>query len=345
MKAEPVALTRELPGRTSPFLVAEVRPQVSGIVEELLFTEGGMVEAGQPLYQLEDTTYLADVASAEASLARAEAALKLARLNADRSAELAKADAISRQENENAIAALHLAEADVGVARAEVENKGVYLGYSRIVSPISGYIGRSSITKGALVTANQSAPLATVQQLDPIYVDVTQSSRELLQLRRELAAGTLHRADGTPVTILLEDGAKYQHEGRVAFSEVTVDPTTGSFLLRVVVPNPDNLLLPGMYLRAIIGTGTRDKAILAPQAGVARGPSGGTSAFVVDENGVVEQRAVQVSRTVGNKWLVDGGLQPGDRVVIGGLQKIQPGMTVEAAEANSSAPEAPAPAR
>jgi membrane fusion protein (multidrug efflux system) len=333
-----VTLTRELPGRTSPFLVAEVRPQVTGIVQRRLFTEGGKVQAGDELYQLDDATYRANHQSAEASLARAQAALELARLNATRSAALAKADAVSRQENENATAALRQAEAEVGVAEANVAGAGVVLGYTKIVSPISGRIGKSSVTRGALVTANQDAPLATVQQLDPIYVDVTQSSREWLELRQDLAAGSLQRPDAMPVTIILEDGTPYKHQGKLASTEVTVDPTTGSFGLRVVVPNPDQILLPGMYVRAIVGLGVRQQALLVPQPGIARDPRGNATAMVVNAEGKAELRQVRVSRTLGSSWLVESGLAAGDRVIVEGLQKISPGVPVQPVDAR------PAPA-
>lgn len=338
-----VTLTRELPGRTSPFLVAEVRPQVTGIVQRRLFTEGGKVQAGDELYQLDDATYRANHQSAEASLARAQAALELARLNATRSAALAKADAVSRQENENATAALRQAEAEVGVAEANVAGAGVVLGYTKIVSPISGRIGKSSVTRGALVTANQDAPLATVQQLDPIYVDVTQSSREWLELRQDLAAGSLQRPDAMPVTIILEDGTPYKHQGKLASTEVTVDPTTGSFGLRVVVPNPDQILLPGMYVRAIVGLGVRQQALLVPQPGIARDPRGNATAMVVNAEGKAELRQVRVSRTLGSSWLVESGLAAGDRVIVEGLQKISPGIPVQPVDARP-APASAAPA-
>lgn len=334
LKAEPVTLTRELPARINPYLIAEVRPQVSGIIEKRLFTEGGEVKAGQGLYQLDDSTYQAQFASAKASLARAEATLNSARLNATRSAGLAKVDAVSQQDYENATAALLQAEADVKLAQASVRSSGIQLGYARIIAPISGRIGKSSVTQGALVTANQAEALATVQQLDPVYVDATASSSELLALRRELAAGTLTSAVRTvPVTIVLEDGARYSHGGKLTFADVTVDPTTGTFLLRVLAPNPDHLLLPGMYVRAVFSIGTREDGVLVPQQAIARDPKGHTTALVVGKDGKVELRQVQVSRTVGDKWLVDSGLGAGDRVIVEGLQKVRPGSPVQATEA------------
>ena len=340
-----VTLTRELPGRTSAFLVAEVRPQVSGIIKQRLFTEGGNVKAGEPLYQLDDATYQADYATAKAELDRAQAALNTAQLNARRSAELIAQNLISRQDNDNAMAALQQAQADVAAAEATLRRAGVVLGYARVVSPISGRIGKSSVTQGALVTANQDAPLATVQQLDPIYVDVMQSSAELLELRKQLTASNVQDARDQPVTILLEDGTRYGHDGRLAFSEVTVDPGTGSYGIRVVVPNPDNLLLPGMYVRAIVSGSTREGALLVPQQAIARDPRGNPMAMVVGKDDKVEQRAVQVSRTVGDKWLVDGGLAAGDRVIVEGLQKIRPGAPVQATEAGAQPPAAAAPSQ
>lgn len=328
-----VTLTRELPGRTSAFLVAEVRPQVDGIVKQRLYDEGSVVTAGQPLYQLDDAAYRADYASAEAALARARATLGTARLNAKRSAELVAINAVSRQEDENAAAELALAEADVAAAEAALQRTGVTLGYARITAPIGGRIGKSTVTQGALVTANQSAPLATVQQIDPIYVDLTQSSAELLALREALTAGRVESAENLPVAILLEDGTRHAHDGKLAFVDVSVDPTTGSYLLRVVVPNPEHLLLPGMYVRAVVGRGIRPDALLVPQQGVARDPKGHTTAMVVAANGTVEARAIEVSQAVGDQWLVEGGLVAGDRVIIAGLQKIRPGSPVVPTEA------------
>ncbi|MBS0307429.1 MAG: efflux RND transporter periplasmic adaptor subunit [Proteobacteria bacterium] len=332
MHQEKVNLTRELPGRVNAFLLAEVRPQVNGIVKQRLFTEGAQVKAGQALYQLDDATYQANAASARATLARAQATLKASELNATRSDELVKIDAISRQDHENAIAAFALAKADVAAAQAAVQNANVTLAYARISSPITGRIGKSSVTPGALVTANQAAALTSVQQLDQMYVDLSQSSSELLQLRKELADGKLTQSGDVPVQIVLEDGSIYQHKGKLAFSDVSVDPSTGSYALRVTVPNPENILMPGMYVRAIIGSGVRDNAILVPQQGIARDPKGNTNAMLVNKEGKVEARPVKVSRTVGDKWLVEDGLADGDRVIVAGLQKIRPGAPVKAVE-------------
>lgn len=332
---ETVTLTRELPGRTAAYVIAEVRPQVSGIVKRRLFTEGANVTAGQVLYEIDDSTPRADLGSAKAALARARAAAELARLNAARASALAETDAVSRQDYESAVATHQQAQAEILAAEAAVARAEVTLSYTRVTSPIAGRIGKSSVTEGALVTANQAGALATVQQLAPIYVDVTQSSREWLELRRELDAGTLARTE-TPVTIMLEDGTRYAHPGKLEFTEVAVDPATGAIALRITVPNPDNLLLPGMYVRAVIGTAVREQAVLVPQQGIARDPRGNTTAMIVSAEGMVELRPVHVSRTIGDQWLVESGLAAGDRVIVQGLQKIRPGMPVKAVEATAA---------
>ncbi|MFZ1797836.1 MAG: efflux RND transporter periplasmic adaptor subunit [Dokdonella sp.] len=332
LKAGPVTLFRELPGRASPFRVAEVRPQVTGIIDKRLFTEGSQVKQGQALYQIDDASYRAAANSARAQLARAEASLTSARLRAKRIGELALIEAVSVQDNEDAIAALKLAEADVGAARADLDSANVILAYARISAPISGRIGKSSVTQGALVTANQTMPLATVHQLDPIYIDLTQSSAELLQLRRALDSGSLQGTSGLPVTILLEDGSEFSHKGTLEFAEVSVDPATGSFNLRVKVDNPQGLIMPGMYVRALLGSGLRENAILVPMQGITRDPKGKASAMVVDGEGKVAVHAVEVSTAIGDKWLVEDGLKAGDKVIVEGLQKIGPGMPVQFTE-------------
>lgn len=337
LKAEPVTLTRELAGRATGYQVAEVRPQVSGIVAQRLFTEGSLVKQGQPLYQLDDAAYRAQANSARAALARAEATASAARLAARRSSELVKSKVISVQDDESAQAAWKQAEADVGAARASLDAANVTLGYARITAPISGQIGKSSVTQGALVSAGQAAALATINQLDPIYIDVTQSSAELLQLRRELAAGRLEGASELPVDIVLEDGSTFAHKGKLEFSEVSVDPSTGSYGLRVRVENPDQVLMPGMFVRAVLGSGVRPNALLVPMQGIARDPKGNTTAMVVDGEGKVAVRPVTVSRTVGDKWLVEDGLKAGDKVIVEGLQKIGPGMPVQATEKGAEA--------
>jgi membrane fusion protein (multidrug efflux system) len=335
LQPQPVTLTRELPGRSTAYLVAEVRPQVNGIIARRLFAEGSLVQEGQPLYQLDDATYRADLNSAEANLARAQATLVTAELNAQRSSQLVKLDAVSKQDDENAAAALRQAQADVKAAQAAADRARVVLGYARITSPISGRTGKSMVTPGALVTANQEAALTTVQQFDPMYIDLTQSSAELLNLRKALARGALQVSRDLPVTILLEDGTHYEHPGKLAFSDVTVDPTTGSFGLRVVVPNPDYLLLPGMYVRAVVGDGERQDALLVPQQGITRDQKGQSVAMVVSQDDKVEARQVKVSRAIGDKWLVEDGLAAGDRVIVEGLQKIRPGAPVRATEAGA----------
>lgn len=341
---QPVSVTRELAGRTVPYVVAEVRPQVSGIVKQRAFTEGARVEAGALLYEIDDASYRADRDRASAALSRAEATLNSTRLQARRAAELAEKRLLSAQDNELAAAAYQQAQADVAAARAQLAAAEVTLGYARLVAPISGQIGKSSVTQGALVTANQAEPLATIQQLDPMYVDLAQSSAELLELRREVAAGTLEQSDGVPVTLLLEDGSTYAQQGRLQFADVTVDPGTGSYALRVLVPNPDGLLLPGMYVRAQVDMGQRPQGILAPQQAITRDPKGQAVAMVVNAEDVVEARVLGASRTLGDQWLVDGGLQAGERVIVEGLQKVRPGMRVRVMEAATSNPQPAAPA-
>ena len=344
LKPQSVLLTRELDGRARASQEAEVRPQATGIVQRLLFTEGGSVRAGQPLYQLDPTAFQADANSAQAAVARAQASLESAQLNARRSAELVKIDAISRQDNENAQATLRQAQADLRSAQAAVQAAGVPLGFTRVTAPISGRIGRSSVTRGALVTSAQATPLALIQQLDPIHVDVSQSSAELLALRRSLDAGDVQQADSIPVDITLEDGSKYPQQGRLSFAEATVDPATGAVAMRIVVPNPDQLLLPGMFVRAKVANAERRDAILAPQQGITRDPKGNASAMVVDAEGKVAAREVKVSRAIGDKWLVESGLAAGDKLIVEGLQKIRPGAPVQATEQGSAPPAAAKPA-
>lgn len=336
LKTETVPLTRELSGRAEASQLAEVRPQVSGIVQRLMFNEGGSVRAGQVLYQIDQTAFRADLGSAQASLAKAQAALATARLHAGRSAELVKIDAVSRQEDESAQAALRQAEADVNAARAAVQAANVPLGFTQVRAPISGRISHSSVTQGALVTAAQGTALATIQRLDPMYVQVSQSSSELLQLRREIEAGNVQAAGGVPVEILLEDGSVFPHTGELRFAEASVDATTGSVLLRIVVPNPQQLLLPGMYVRARVTNAERQNGILVPQQGISRDATGATTALVVNAENKVEPRPVVVSRTVGDKWLVESGLKAGERVVVAGFHKAMPGATVVPQEATAT---------
>ena len=327
-------LVNELPGRTSPYQIAEVRPQVTGIVQERLFEGGQQVEAGQPLYQLDDSLYKADVASARANLASAQATLKSTRLRAERFDKLLDMKAVSQQEYDEAQAALGETQAQVDAARAALQTARINLDYTTIKAPIDGRIGRSVVTPGALVTANQTEALATIRQLDPIYVDLTQSNQELRRLREALEAGRLQQVgeDKARVTLLLEDGSEFDQPGTLQFSEFAVEESTGSVTLRALFPNPDNDLLPGMFVRARLPQGERDDAILVPQKGVARDPSGQATAMVIGEDNKVEQRQVTPERTVGNRWLISDGLQAGDRLIVEGLQKIRPGAPVKPVE-------------
>ena len=327
-----VELTTELPGRTSAFRVAEIRPQVSGIVQKRLFQEGADVKAGQLLYQIDSAPFQVAHESARASLAKAQANLPTLKLKAERYRELLAEDAVSRQDYDDAAASVEQSRAEVEYWKAAVEAARINLGYTRVAAPISGRIGKSSITDGALVTAYQPAPLAVIQQLDPIYVDVSQSSAELLRLRRNLESGRLS-ADGESsrkVRLLLEDGTPYPQEGALQFRDVTVEPATGSFTVRIVTPNPRNLLLPGMFLRAVVQEGVMEQAILAPQQGVIRTPKGDPVAWVVDETGKVQQRPLVLHRTLGNSWLVASGLAAGDRVIVEGMLNVRPGASVKA---------------
>ena len=330
VKPERVAVTTELPGRTSAYLIAEVRPQVSGIIQQRLFREGADVKAGDVLYQIDPATYQAAYDSARAALARAEANITSIRFRAERYKELVEIKAVSRQEYDDATAALKQAEAEIAAGKAAVEAARINLGYTRVTAPIGGRIGKSSVTVGALVTANQPVSLATIQQIDPVYVDVTQSSAVLLQLQRAMASGALRRdsANRARVRLLLEDGTPYPLEGTLQFQDVTVDPTTGSFIVRAIFPNPKRVLLPGMFVRAVLEEGVNEQAILVPQQGVSRDPKGNPLALIVDAEGKVQQRVLTVVRTIKDKWLVSDGLAPGDRVIVEGVQKVRPGMTV-----------------
>lgn len=327
-RAEPVALTTELSGRTSAVLVSEVRPQVSGIVQARLFQEGGQVRAGQALYQIDPATYRAAFNSANAGLAQAQAAHVAARLKAERYKDLVAINAVSRQENDDAQAAAQQAAANVQVQRAAVEQARINLGYTRVAAPISGRIGKSSVTPGALVTAGQPNALAVVQNLDRIYVDVTQSSADLLKLKRDMASGRVGAANTAQVSLILEDGSTYPLPGTLQFSDVTVDPGTGSVGLRAVFPNPQGALLPGMYVRARLSKGVATQGMLIPQAAVSRDPKGQATVFVVGAGNKAELRTLTVAQTVGDKWLVTGGLKFGDKVIVEGLQNLRPGADI-----------------
>jgi membrane fusion protein (multidrug efflux system) len=333
LKTQPVTLTRELPGRARAFLVAEVRPQVSGIIKRRLFVEGGHVKAGQPLYELEDAIYRAQHESAEASLLKAQATLHAAQRAAARSRELFGVNLVSAQDNEKAIATEAQAQADVALARAAVDSSSVNLAYAHIVAPISGRIGKSNVTQGALVTADQAQVLVSIQQLDPIYVEVNQSSSNWLTLKQASDAGRLRMDDsGATAKILLENGTVYDYDGKLQFTDVTVDPATGNCLLRIIVPNPKLLLLPGMYVRAVVEEGALSEAVLVPQQAVTRDPKGNASALVVGKEGRVESRFLHVSRAVGDQWLVEDGMVAGDRVIVEGVQKVEPGTSVQVLE-------------
>ncbi|MCC7202377.1 MAG: efflux RND transporter periplasmic adaptor subunit [Nitrospirae bacterium] len=339
IKPQKVILTTELPGRTSAFLVAEVRPQVSGIIQKRMFAEGSDVEAGAVLYQIDPAMYQAAHNSARAALARAEANLVPARLKAERYKELITNHAVSQQDYDDANAALQQAEADVASAHASVETARINLTYTRVTAPISGRIGRSSVTDGALVTANQPAALATIQQLSSMYVDVTQSSSEMLRLRQSLDSGILKGggASQARVRLMLEDGSIYPLPGTLKFSEVTVDQSTGSLTLRAVFPNPKQLLLPGMFVRAVLEEGVSERAILVPQRGVTRNQAGNAMVMVVGNEEKVEPRIIKVVRTVGDNWLVSEGLKAGDRVILEGIQKARPGVPVKVVAFGGSA--------
>jgi membrane fusion protein (multidrug efflux system) len=366
-----ILLTSELPGRTAAFLVAEIRPQVNGLIQKRFFTEGSQVKAGGLLYQIDPAPYQAaydnaaanrvsmqqgaeraraGLAASVAALKRHEAVLKLARTNRDRYEKLLKKDAVSAMERDQSVADVDVADAALRVAEAQVdsdresvqvaeaaikqaeaamETARINLGYTKLTAPITGRIGRSNVTEGAIVTAYQPLALATIQQFDPIYVDVPQSTVELNRLKRALANGRLKENGTDRVKIVLEDGTAYPLEGSLKFRDVTVDPTTGSVILRIVVPNPDGTLLPNMFVRAIIEEGVRDQAILVPQQAVSRDPKGNPLTLVVDREGKVEQRGVTTERAIGDRWLVSAGLAPGERVIVEGVQRVRPGMSVK----------------
>jgi membrane fusion protein (multidrug efflux system) len=328
LQPQPVSIQTILPGRTAAYRVAEVRPQVGGVLQEKLFREGETVTAGQPLFQIDPATYRAALASAEAGLARAEATLASARLTASRHRSLVTQNAVSRQDFDNSVAAQKQAEADVASARAAVDLARINLDRTRLVSPIDGRTGRSMLTEGALVTADQPNALLTVTQLDPIFVDVTQPSATLLRLRRDFEEGRLQRSTETEaqVRLILEDGTEYSHPGRLQFSEVTVDSGTGSVTMRAVFPNPDGILMPGMFVRERLEAGVSQNALLVPQQAVTRNPRGEATTLVVKEDGSVQQRTIVASRTIGTKWLVTGGVEAGDRIIVEGVQRVRDGV-------------------
>ncbi|SFU77792.1 efflux RND transporter periplasmic adaptor subunit [Pseudoduganella namucuonensis] len=340
-----LAVTTELPGRTAAYQVAEVRPQVGGLIQKRLFAEGGDVKAGAQLYQIDAATYQAAHNSAKAALAKARANLMAAGPKVARYKELVAIEGVSRQEYDDAVAGAEQAKAEVEAAAAAVETARINLDYTRVAAPISGRISRSNVTPGALVTAGQATAMTTVQQLDPIYVDVTQSSTDLLRLKRDMEDGSLKRGGGQArVTLVLADGSRYAQPGKLQFADVTVDPGTGNVVLRAIFPNPRHDLLPGMFVRAIVESGVDERAILVPQQGVTRNPKGEATALVLNRQGKVEQRALVTGATVGDQWLVKSGLSAGDRVIVEGVQKVQPGASALAARTPAE-PAAPAPAR
>ena len=323
-----VTLTTELPGRTSPYRIADVRPQVNGVIQKRMFVEGNDVQAGQQLYQIDPALYQAAYDSALAMLAHANAEMASAKALSDRYKALGDTNAVSKQDADNAIAAELQAQADVESGQAAVETAHINLVYTKVLSPITGRTG-ISVTEGALVTANQTASLVTVQQLDPIYVDIPQSTALLLRLRRELAGGQIKGSgeNQAPVTLTLEDGSSYDQTGQLQFAETTVDQSTGSVTMRAIFPNPQKLLLPGLFVTAHLEEGVSENAILVPQQGVTHNAKGEPTALIVTPDNKVELRVIKTDRAIRDKWLVTDGLHAGDRVIVDGLQKVQPGAT------------------
>jgi len=334
LQPQQVSVTTELPGRTTAFLTADVRPQVNGLITKRIFIEGADVKAGEQLYQIDPAIYQATYDSAVATLAHNQAALASARAKSARYKPLAAAQAVSRQDYDDAVAATAEAVADIGTAQASIEQAKINLVYTKVTAPISGRIGRSSVTPGALVTANQTTVLATVTQLDPIYVDLNQPATTLLRLRQELATGKLQKVgpNQAKIELILEDGSKYPVPGTLQFSEVTVDQGTGTVLLRAIFPNPDHMLLPGLFVRAELVEGVNDNVLLVPAQAVSRNTHGDPTVLVVDKDNKAVLKIVQTSRIVGNKWVVTGGLVAGDKVIVDGLQKVQSGAMVQATE-------------
>jgi membrane fusion protein (multidrug efflux system) len=332
IQSKQVVITTELAGRTSANLVAEVRPQVSGIIQERLFTEGADVKAGQTLFKIDPAIYWSALDNAKAALARSEANLSAIQLKANRLRELLAEKAVSQQDYDDAAAALKQIQADIQFGKANVDMARINLRYTSITAPISGRIGRSNVTEGTLVTAQQPTVLATIQRLDPMYVDVPQSTAEVLRLRRGLKEGRLDQngANQKKVQLIMEDGTAYPLAGTLQFRDVTVDPTTGSVILRVIFPNPNGVLLPGMFVRAVVQEGVNKQAILIPQQAVSRDPKGNPLALIVDAESNVQLRMLTLDRAIGDQWLVSAGLAPGDKVIMEGMQKVKPGAPVKA---------------
>ena len=331
VKTEPLLLTAELPGRASASLVAEIRPQVNGLIQKRLFTEGSDVKAGDELYQIDPAPFEAALDNAKAALNRAEATLPALRSRAERVTQALADKAVSQQDFDDADAALRQAEADVQVWKAMAKTARINLGYAKIVSPISGRVGKSTVTDGAIVTAYQPMPLATIQQLDPIYVDVPQSATVILNVQRRVKEGLLNRdgPDMNNVKLILGDDMEYPLEGTLQFADISVDPTTASVNLRMVFPNPKGVILPGMFVRAVIKEGVDENAILIPQQAVSRDPKGNPVVLLVGAENKVEQRPVTLDRAIGNRWLVSSGLQIGDKVIVEGGLKVRAGVPVK----------------
>ncbi len=334
LQAQSVALKKELPGRATAYAIAEVRPQVGGILKRRVFREGADVKTGDLLYEIDPALYRAAAGNARAALAKADASLVAAKLKAQRYAQLVQSGVISKQDNDDVVALLGQAEADVTAAKAAVDTADINLSYTRISAPISGRIGKSNVTAGALLTANQTIALATIQQLDPINVDVTETSAEILRLRRELLSGAL-RTDRKhiKVNLILDDGSPYAMTGTLQFADVTVDERTSSVTVRAEFPNPTHEILPGMYVRAVVESGVQQNVLLVPQQAVTHDPTGAALALVLTPAGIVEQRRLTIERSVGNDWLVSAGLQAGEQVVVEGAQKVKAGDKAKAVTA------------
>jgi len=332
IQSKPLVITTELAGRTSANLVADVRPQVGGIIQKRFFVEGSDVKAGQILFQIDPALYKAALDNANAALARSEASLSAIRLKAERLKDLLADKAVSKQDYDDAAAALKQIQADIEYGKASVNTARINLKYTSITAPISGRIGKSNVTEGALVAAQQPTVLATIQRLDPMYVDVPQSTSEVLRLRRGLKEGHLNQngADQKKVQLIMEDGTAYPLKGNLQFQDVTVDPTTGSVTLRIIFPNPNNFLLPGMFVRAVVQEGINKQAILIPQQAVSRDPKGNPLTLIVDAASKVQLRMLTLDRAIDDQWLVSSGIAPGERVIIEGMQKVKPGISVKA---------------
>ena len=341
--AQPQAVeqTVELTGRTSPYQISEVRPQANGVVLKRLFTEGSFVREGQPLFEIDSSIYRANLDSSKAEVLRAKASLNTLQIKTNRYKQLVGISAVSKQEYDDLVGQVNLAQAEVAAAEAAVRNAQINLGYSTVRSPISGQSGRSSFTAGALVTASQAQPLVTIRQLDPIYVDINQSSAEMLRLRQQLSQGTIDRSNNTKVRLKLEDGSFYNIEGNLAFSDASVNPDTGTVTIRAVFANPNHLLLPGMFANAQIVQGVIPNAILIPQAAITRTPTGQATAMLVNAKGAVEVREIETAGVQGKDWIVIKGLNSGDKVIVDGIAKVKPEQKVVA---KPYQPQAAAPA-